>query len=219
MIQNTENKEISRKEREKLARQQEMLKAARELFIKKGYHETTLDDIARQSEFGKGTIYNYFSSKEDLFFSIIDQLIDESVLMAQQAMQNTVGGAREKCLAYAETMLLHARDNADLFHLIIREFQGMHIDGPLKDRLKNIQQGTKRLWGLISEPIAAEIRSGKMKILDSMDLAVVFEGMVRFQCLRYFSPFERTDNQNARDTAALITSVFFDGISAQQTKG
>ncbi len=68
---------LCRKERERLARQQDILTAARELFLRQGYHETTLEEIARHAEFGKGTIYNYFDSKEDLFLAIFDQLIGE----------------------------------------------------------------------------------------------------------------------------------------------
>ncbi|MBK7257414.1 MAG: helix-turn-helix transcriptional regulator [Ignavibacteriae bacterium] len=67
---------LSRKEREKRARQQDILKAARELIATKGFRDTTLDEIAQKAEFGKGTLYNYFASKEDIFHAIIDQAIE-----------------------------------------------------------------------------------------------------------------------------------------------
>ena len=85
----------SRKEREKLARQQEILKAARELFVTKGFRETTLEEIARLAEFGKGTLYNYFASKEDLFIGIIEQVTDEMLAIARESMA-APGGAHEK---------------------------------------------------------------------------------------------------------------------------
>jgi len=219
MDQPQENKELTRKEREKQARQNDILKAARELFIKKGYHESTLEEIARHAEFGKGTIYNYFTSKEELFFGIIDQLLDETALLIQTALDNTAGGAREKCLAYAETMISHAEDNSDLFHLIVREIHGMNNDSQLKSRIESIQVRATKIWALLSEPIAAEIRAGKIRSLNEMELAVLFEGMVRFQCIRHIEQMDIIENKNIHEVAALITSVFFDGISESKIKG
>ena len=44
-----------------------ILDVANKVFAKKGYHEATMDDIARRLGVSKGAIYLYFSSKEDLF--------------------------------------------------------------------------------------------------------------------------------------------------------
>ena len=85
-----------RKERERLTRQHEILRAARELFARNGFYDTTLDDIARHAEFGKGTIYNYFPSKEDLFFTIIDEVLEGIQAIAEAAVGTSKGGAREK---------------------------------------------------------------------------------------------------------------------------
>jgi len=219
MEQFKENRKLTRKEREKQARQQDILRAARELFIKKGYHDTTLEEIAHHAEFGKGTIYNYFSSKEDLFFGIIDQLIDETTLQAQTAIASAAGGAREKCLAYAETMISSARDNSDLFYLIVREFHRMNVDSPLKHRMKSINERTMRLRALLSKLIAAEIGAGRVRSFNVMELAALFEGMVRFQCLRHIERLDVSENENIQEVAALITSVFFDGISEPKIKG
>ena len=61
----------TRKEREREFKRSEILDAAIQIFAKKGFKATTLDEIAEKSEFGKGTIYNYFSSKEEIYKEII----------------------------------------------------------------------------------------------------------------------------------------------------
>ena len=66
-----EQKLQTRKEREKEFKKSEILDAAIHIFAKKGFKATTLDEIAEKSEFGKGTIYNYFSNKEELYKEII----------------------------------------------------------------------------------------------------------------------------------------------------
>jgi AcrR family transcriptional regulator len=59
-----------RKEREREARREAILKAAERVFLRKGYYEATLDEIAAEAEMAKGTIYNYYKDKQDLFISL-----------------------------------------------------------------------------------------------------------------------------------------------------
>ncbi|MDO9026766.1 MAG: helix-turn-helix domain-containing protein, partial [bacterium] len=58
-------------------KRQEILKAAATVFAKRGFQKTLMDDIAGQAGIGKGTIYRYFSSKDDLYFSILDQAVED----------------------------------------------------------------------------------------------------------------------------------------------
>lgn len=62
---------LTRREREKLAHRQEIMDAAMRVFSQKGFFNATIDEIAQEAEFSKGALYLYFSSKEDLLFSII----------------------------------------------------------------------------------------------------------------------------------------------------
>jgi uroporphyrinogen-III synthase len=63
---------IKRKEKKR----ERMLEVAAELFSKKNYHEVMMDDVARLTDVAKGTVYNYFSSKEELYFSIMSSKLD-----------------------------------------------------------------------------------------------------------------------------------------------
>ncbi|MEW5736691.1 MAG: TetR/AcrR family transcriptional regulator [Thermodesulfobacteriota bacterium] len=47
-----------------------ILQAAEKLFSFRRFHEITLDDVAREAQVGKGTIYRYFKDKDDLFFQV-----------------------------------------------------------------------------------------------------------------------------------------------------
>jgi uroporphyrinogen III methyltransferase/synthase len=59
---------IKRKEKKR----EKILEVAAELFSKKNYHEVMMDDVARLTDVAKGTVYNYFSSKEELYFTIMN---------------------------------------------------------------------------------------------------------------------------------------------------
>jgi len=51
-------------------RREEILRAALKCFARRGYHLTTMDDIVEKAGLSKGAIYQYFSTKEDLFLAL-----------------------------------------------------------------------------------------------------------------------------------------------------
>jgi AcrR family transcriptional regulator len=68
---------VERREKEKDNRRMVILKAARTLFFAKGFKNVTVDEIAKVSELGKGSIYLYFYSKEEICAQILLHDIDK----------------------------------------------------------------------------------------------------------------------------------------------
>ena len=64
---------LSPRQRRKEARPAELMAAALELFVSKGFAATRLDDVAAHAGVAKGTLYLYFDSKEALFKAVIQQ--------------------------------------------------------------------------------------------------------------------------------------------------
>jgi TetR/AcrR family transcriptional repressor of nem operon len=54
---------------------QRLVQAALRLFAKHGYYHTSIADILKESECKRGTLYHYFSSKEDLGYAVIDEWV------------------------------------------------------------------------------------------------------------------------------------------------
>lgn len=65
-----------RKEREKRERNKEIIEAAKRLFISKDFNEIRMEDIAFEAALSKGTLYNYFESKEDLHMVVATQALN-----------------------------------------------------------------------------------------------------------------------------------------------
>ncbi|MGE5676965.1 MAG: TetR/AcrR family transcriptional regulator [Pseudomonadota bacterium] len=61
---------MTRREREKQAREEEIITAAEKIFCVKGFEEASMDEIAAESQFTKRTLYQYFTSKEELYFAV-----------------------------------------------------------------------------------------------------------------------------------------------------
>lgn len=65
-----------RRKKDKDNRRKIILSSARSLFFKKGFNKVTVDEIAKSSELGKGSIYLYFNSKEEIYAQILLNDID-----------------------------------------------------------------------------------------------------------------------------------------------
>ncbi len=65
----------SRRERRKEARPGELLEAALDLFVEKGYAATKVDEVATRAGVSKGTLFLYFPSKEELFKAVVRESI------------------------------------------------------------------------------------------------------------------------------------------------
>jgi AcrR family transcriptional regulator len=61
---------ITRKERERLARENAILDAAEIIFARDGYENTSMNAIAEAAEFSKRTLYQYFEDKNDLYLTV-----------------------------------------------------------------------------------------------------------------------------------------------------
>jgi AcrR family transcriptional regulator len=89
------NKIKGRWERRKDARPQELLSAALDLFVERGYAATRLDDVAAKAGVSKGTLYLYFTNKEDLFKAVVREHLLPVLSEAEQAMAHFEGHSRD----------------------------------------------------------------------------------------------------------------------------
>lgn len=67
-------------------RKQELLNIAYQMFIQKGYEETSIDEIIAEAHIAKGTYYYHFPSKEATLEAVIDMMINNEVQRAQAAL-------------------------------------------------------------------------------------------------------------------------------------
>ncbi|MBZ2207965.1 TetR/AcrR family transcriptional regulator [Massilia sp. R798] len=75
-------------ERRKDARPQELLAAALDLFVERGFATTRLEDVAKRAGVSKGTLYLYFTNKEELFKAVVRN----SVVPAIDATEADIAG-------------------------------------------------------------------------------------------------------------------------------
>ena len=66
------------------------MEAAETVFSKKGYYESAVDEIVKQSNTSKGSIYFHFPSKESLFLAVMDHLGNRLIRRVEQAIEDHV---------------------------------------------------------------------------------------------------------------------------------
>ncbi len=104
---------VERKIREKEKRIQEILNAARVLFINKGYSSTTMLDIAQESELSRRTLYLYFKSKEEISFRVMSDAYALLLNRLKQAIKEEKGDAYSKLKKISDAYLDFYKDDFD----------------------------------------------------------------------------------------------------------
>jgi AcrR family transcriptional regulator len=110
----------------------EILKAATDLFAIRGFHETSMAEVARIARVSKALIFWHFKSKEELFVAVLGRLLEPYVIdFAEEA-----GALDEKAqlLKLIESYLLFVRENAGSIRFFVAQI--LH-DERTKDSLSN----------------------------------------------------------------------------------
>ena len=101
-------------------RQAEILNAANRVFSRYGFAKTTIDQVAVEAGLGKGTIYQYFKSKKELFLAVgrngMDKLKDTMIEEIEQEKDPV--DRIEKAI---RTYLLYFQKNTDLANIFMYE--------------------------------------------------------------------------------------------------
>lgn len=110
-----------RKLKEQEQRIDEILKAARKVFFSKGFMKTTMDEIAYEAAISKPTIYKFFTTKEDLYFSLILPLMQECLTEMEEVnlqLQLNMFNSGDKLLRSVMNVFFKKyTDNSDLFRI------------------------------------------------------------------------------------------------------
>jgi AcrR family transcriptional regulator len=175
-------KKLSRRERERIAREKEIVDAAVKLFLKQGFENTSMDEIAKESEFTKRTVYQYFLNKEDLFFAVVLQgfrIVDRHIKKAGKKGRN---GAEQLTIAINDYYSF-SKEHSELFVLM----NYVNFVGRADEKEPSPY---KKKWFAVMETIFSEvvamIRRGKE---DGSMRKNLDEGMTAYAMVFLFSGF------------------------------
>lgn len=211
-----------KRRRDPNAKRRQIFDAALKIFSEQGFHNATMDEIALTSKVAKGTLYRYFSSKEDLLEQLLRATGRELVVRFSEAF-GAEGDILEQIEKFIRSWLMFIEENHVLYRLV--QIEGLNApmgrqtmiyeylidDFPLvKERFAaldkthalktpNFHTAAYGVLGFIDGVVRKWFRSGMdYPLQDDLPviLEVLFNGFVRdaSQSRRFYVPPEQKNN-------------------------
>ncbi len=134
--------------------------SCRVLLLEHGIKNLTISQIAQTAGIGKGTVYEYFSNKEDIVFEIISSFIQEHERRLQQIAQMDIP-TKEKILSFY--FLFFDDDSAKRQLRTYREFLAISMTDPTAQMIAFSQECNQRISAISQNIIQAAITKGELK--------------------------------------------------------
>ncbi len=197
----------SRKTREFLTRRADILSAAEKVFAAKGFYGSTMDEIAKRAEFGTGSLYKYFQGKQDLYFSLIDEKIEEITRLMRAEMGKDLAPI-DRIASILILQLSFIQKNRDFFKIYISERN--RFEWTMKDDLgRGVHERFMAYIDSLEDVMRQGIEGGQLKEMDPRDMAHGFVGIVNSFVFEWImSPGAYSLVSKGRT----IMNIFFEGV-------
>ena len=177
-----------------------ILNSARAVFAQQGYARTVVEDIAAHAGIGKGTLYLYFRSKEEIYLAALLEHARQIDVESREAMA-AAADWQGKLRAYVTVKLRSMEQQQDFFRIYMTEFRSMCLLGkPLGGEFHNlVQEGESRL----AQIFAAAAARGEIRPVDpEMAAAMVSDitrGLIERRLRKWDPPTGMADVEFALD--------------------
>ena len=203
----------SRREREFLAHREEILLAAQKVFAAKGFFPSTMSDIAREAEFGTGTLYKYFKSKEDLYFTLIDEKTDEINRLVKAELSEKTSAA-ERIKTVLKLQFEFFERNRDFFRIFTSERS--RFEWTVKDELgKGLHEKMIAYINILAQVMRQGIEEEEFRPLNPMDLAHALVGVANSFIFEWMISHESYPLISKLDT---VLEIFLGGAQQMERR-
>ncbi len=191
-------------------RRKQILDAATEVFSIKGFANAEGDEIAKLAKLGKGTIYRYFKTKKDLFFSVVDRGLEnlkDSVLEAMAREKEPL----DKIKKAIETYLIFFEKHSYLIRIFIHE-QSEFQKRIQKRYYQHYYEHVNKIKEVFKK--AQTLGLIKKKIKPSVAIAILTDMLNNF-----IYTWQLTgEKYSLSEGFSLITEIYFTGVLEQKVK-
>jgi len=188
-------------ERKGAVKRERILRAATELFATRAFHRVLMDDVARGAGVGKGTLYRYFATKEDLFVAALSHAVDVTAERLRARLEKLDDPVKQLRLACMQALHFF-RGNDHLFRVL------HHRKALGSEEARAELNEKRRALRLFAEGIIIEGReSGVFDVEDPGFASTILWGMIR-TALR-----SAPDKGSLDELAGKITDLFINGIA------
>jgi AcrR family transcriptional regulator len=191
------------------ARRQSIVDTSARLFARQGYHATGIAELCQGNDLGKGALYHYIGSKEELLAAIHDRVMDEVMAGAERVTLS--GGSPSVQLA------MHGEELLDVIHrypdhvwVFLHEFPAL-----TGERAARFRERRRTYERQIEAVLRAGVDSGDFRDLDPWLTTRAWFGMHNYTYLWLRSG----GRLSARDIAKPFAEIFMAGIERRGGAG
>jgi len=138
-------------------RKKAIIDAAVGVFARKGYAAARIIEVARAAAVGKGTIYEYFRSKEELFFAVFEEIMLAAGEELAAAAQKLEGPFAQRMQVLSDGMIQSWLERLEMYALVM-EFWSATASSPSRERFKSVFQHGYRQWRTVVGGLIAEAK-------------------------------------------------------------
>ncbi|MCM3548027.1 TetR/AcrR family transcriptional regulator [Alkalihalobacillus clausii] len=142
-------------------RREQIIKGAVRLFIAKGFHRTTTREIAKESGFSIGTLYEYIGTKEDVLYLVCDAIYDE-VTERVRTQLHTTGTALERLITAIRAYFAVVDDMQEEVLVMYQETKSLP-----KETLPYVLKKELEMVEIMTELIAECVSEGGLAISEN----------------------------------------------------
>lgn len=169
-----------RREKEKNQRIQDIIESAKSLFFSKGYLKTTMDEIALGAAISKPTIYQYFKTKDDLFFSLMIPVIEDigrELEKVEQAVSKVKIKDGAEMIRRIFSALYHCYETLPDTFRVVQLFQQQGLISELNPETRSmLNEKGRRNFDLCRQIISKGIEKGMIAKVNVRELADLIWG-------------------------------------------
>jgi len=186
-------------------REQQVRAAALRLFRDKGYHATSMRDIAAEVGINKGSLYSYIRSKEDLLIPFFERAMGLLLAEIEAISANESLTATERLKRAIKAHILNVTENLDILTVYLSEWRQLRADS-----LSTVRQQRERYAALFLAIVEAGVNRGEFRAIDPRISALGMIGM----CNYLFRWYRQDGRLRPEQIADELTDMLLHGVLA-----
>jgi len=202
---------VTKAKKRKDLRKQQILQAAIEVFGNSSFQNAGISEIAQKANIAEGTIYQYFKNKEDLFFSIPAQMIEEFCEELDLHLEG-IHDALNKLRKFTWLYLYHFKTNPAYARTLMLEMR-VSRNFPNSRTFDRVKVIADRVLELIQEGQEEGLIRND---LDGRDIRELLLGMLEHRVTRWLL---RDGKFDLLENYGVICELIFEGIRSSRTTG
>ncbi len=184
-------------------RRQAIIDTSAPVFARHGYHATGIMELCAANDLGKGALYHYIGSKEELLAAIHDRVMDE-VMLGADRVADAGGSPSERLAMLGHELLDVIHRYPDHVWVFLHEFPALP-----GERAEQFRKRRRRYEQRVEAVLQAGVESGEFRDLEPRLTAMAWLGMHNYTYLW----LKAGGRLSARDVAKPFAEIFMRGIT------